>query len=146
MRKKHPKGKEYDTFTNLELRLMETILNPNYSFKEFDFFKVKITSNYIDHSNLYRLSVKYGQDELTGIILNSGRFNINDGELYMEIVGSIIFGGDDRILVHIKNGYLPTKKDIEGIIDTYEEVKNKKYNRDIYQYFLELLHKIKSLD
>ena len=109
MRKKHPIGKEYDLFTNLELKLMMIIQNPNLSSKDLDFFKSKIISDYIDISHLYRFSIKFNQDELTEIILNSGQFDINDGELYMDIVGNIMFGCDDRISKHLKNGYVPTK-------------------------------------
>ena len=145
-RKKHPNGKEYDLFTNLELRLMAIIQNPVYSKEDLDFFKYKITSEYIDHSHLYRLAVEYDQEQLTEIILNSGKFNINDGELYLDITSSILFGGDDRILIHLKNGYEPTKREIEGIISTYEEVSDQDFDHDIYQYFLELSHKINLFD
>ena len=143
MRKKHPKNKEYDTFTDLELSLILIIMNPNYSSKELDFFKSKITSDYIDQSHLYRLTVKYDQDELTEIILNSDKFDINDGELYLDIVGSIMFGCDERISKHLKNGYVPTKKDLEGILSTYEEVDDKDFNQDIFLYFSELYYKLK---
>jgi hypothetical protein len=142
-RKKHPIGKEYDTFTNLELKLLEIIINPHYSAKDLDFFKLKIMSEYVDHSNMYRLTVKYDQNDLTEIILNSDKFDINDGELYLDIVGSIMFGCDDRILKHLKNGYVPTKKELEGILSTYEEVSKEDFNQDIYQYFVELNYKIK---
>jgi len=142
-RKKHPIGKEYDTFTNLELKLLQIIMNPHYSAKDLDFFKYKITSEFIDHSHLYRSAVKYDQDELTNIILNSGRFDINDGELYLDIVGSIMFGCDDRISKHLTNGYVPTKKDLEGILSTYEEVDDKDFNQDIFLYFSELYYKLK---
>ena len=142
-RKKHPIGKEYDTFTDLELMLMATIQNPNYSIKDLDFFKSKAKSLYVDHSHLYRLSVEFDQDELTDVILNSGKFDINDGELYMDITASIMFGGDERILKHLKNGYKPTIKDIEGIMSTYEEVSEEEFNHDIFLYFSELYYKIK---
>ena len=64
----------------------------------------------------------------------------------MDITASILFGGDDRIMKHLKNGYVPTKKDLEGIISTYEDVKNEDFNQDIYQYFVELNYKIKLFD
>jgi hypothetical protein len=143
MRKIHPKGKEYDTFTNLELMLMAIIMNPHYSGKDLDFYKSKIMSEYIDHSHLYRLSVEYDQDLLTEIIFDSGQFDINDGELYLDIVGSIMFGCDERILKHLKNGYVPTKKDIEGVLSTYDEVDDKDFNQDIFLYFSELYYKLK---
>lgn len=139
MRKKHPKGKEYHTYTNLELLMMAVIQNPNYSNKDLEFFKSKITSDYIDHSDLYRLSVKYDQNELTEIILHSGKFDINDGELYLDITSSIMFGGKDRIYKHIKNGYVPTIKELKGIIETYEEEGVENTNKQLYDYFNGLL-------
>jgi hypothetical protein len=137
-RMKHPKGMEYATFTNLELKLMAIIMNPHYSGKDLDFFESKVTSEYIDHSHLYRLSVEYKQDLLTKIILDSGRFDINDGELYMDITSSILFGGDDRILKHLKNGYVPTKKDIEGILDTYCSEVDLEHDEEVFKYFIML--------
>lgn len=139
MRKKHPKGQEYTTFTNLELKLMAIIMNPHYSGKDLNFFKSKITSEYIDHSHLYRLSVEYEQVKLTNIILNSGKFDINDGELYMDIVGCIMFGGDEqRIITHLENGYVPTKKDIEGILDTYCSEVDLEHDEEVFKYFIML--------
>lgn len=139
MRKKHPKGKEYDTFTHLELMMMAVIQNPGYSNKNLDFFKRKITSDYVDHSNLYRLSVKYEQDALSEIILHSGKFNINDGELYMDITSCIMFGGEERIYKHIQNGYVPTVKELEGIIETYNEVGVENSSQGLYDFFNGLL-------
>jgi hypothetical protein len=138
MRKKHPKGKEYNTFTNLELKLMAIIINSDYSNKDLDFFKSKIVSDYIDHSHLYRLSVEYDQDQLTDIILNSGKFDINDGELYMDVGGCIMFGGDDRIKKHLKNGYVPSKNDVEGILDAYCSEVDLEHDEEVFKYFIML--------
>jgi hypothetical protein len=143
MRKKHPKGKEYTIFTNLELKLMGIIVNLYYTQNQLDFFKQKIASNYVDQSNLYRLSVKYNKPELTKIILQSGKFDINDGELYIDISAAIMFDNEERLIHHIQNGYIPTERDLKGILEIYEEVGVESRNKELYQYFNNL-HKNKS--
>lgn len=133
MRKKHPKGKEYDTFTNLELMLMVIISNPNYSQKDFDFFKTKIGSDYVDQSNLYRLSVQQNQSDLTKLILDCGKFDINDGELIYDILFAIRFYDDERIQQHLQNGYIPSEEDLKSIIRVFEE--ENRQDDDMCNYF-----------
>lgn len=135
MRSKSPKNREYVTFTNLELKLIDTIVNPKYTQNQLDFFKQKIASQYVDQSNLYRLSVSYNKPELTEIILQSGKFDINDGELYLDIAAAVWFDNEERIIHHIQNGYIPTERDLKGILEIYEEVGVESRNKELYQYF-----------
>jgi len=48
-RKFSSKNKEYDLFTNLELKLIDIIMNPERSHKDMEFFKSKVISDYIDN-------------------------------------------------------------------------------------------------
>lgn len=139
MRRKSPKNKEYDTFTNLELRLVDTIINPKYTQRQLDFFKQKIVSDYVDQSLLYRLSVKFKKPELAEIILHSGKFDINDGELYLEVLAAVMFGNEDLIIQHIQNGYILTEKELNRLLETYEKVGIENRNKELYFYFKNLL-------
>ena len=119
--------------------LMDTIINPKYTQRQFEFFKQKIGSDYVDQSLLYRLSVKFQKPELTKLILHSGKFDINNGELYLEVSAAVMFDNEEIVIQHIQNGYIPTEHEVNGILETYNEVGINNRNKDLYHYFKGLL-------
>ena len=124
---------------SIKMILCQLIIHYNREQSDIDYFSDHIQDPETDYSLLYQTAELYEQYVFSNLIIQSGKYKINEDKSFVkEIVSCIISSNSNVVMHYIGDGLILNEEDLINILKFYEPLEPSEYEQELYLYFRHL--------
>ena len=121
---------------SIKMILCQLIIHYNREQSDIDYFSDHIQDPETDYSLLYQTAVLYEQYVFSNLIIQSGKYKINEDKSFVkEIVSCIISSNSNVVMHYIGDGLILNEEDLSNILKFYGTLEPSEYEQELYLYF-----------
>jgi len=121
---------------SIKMILCQLIIHYNREQSDIDYFSDHIQDPETDYSLLYQTAVLYEQYVFSDLIIQSGKYEINEDRFFVKEIESCIISSNSNVVMHyIGDGLILNEEDLSNILKFYGTLEPSEYEQELYLYF-----------
>jgi len=121
---------------SIKMILCQLIIHYKGEQSDFDYFSDHIQEPETDYSLLYQTAVLYEQYVFSDLIIQSGKYEINEDRFFVKEIESCIISSNSNVVMHyIGDGLILNEEDLSNILKFYGTLEPSEYEQELYLYF-----------
>jgi len=121
---------------SIKMILCQLIIHYNREQSDIDYFSDHIQDPETDYSLLYQTAELYEQYVFSDLIIQSGKYEINEDRFFVKEIESCIISSNSNVVMHyIGDGLILNEEDLSNILKFYGTLEPSEYEQELYLYF-----------